>query len=556
MHKPSLRILAACLSGLVLAGCGSGSGDAAPSGNPTDNPAPVTPPVVADWPAVDGGFGVPATTFTLPATLAGKITSDSIYLADIQATFPQVDWANLDRLYIPAGHYKFISIGNLPVRSASRRLVISNTGGQVRVGALGHYYLFNLAGGANWVLTGRYDPVSKTGDAAYPGHRGGSFANTQGRYGIVIDDEFTSSGVSGLAVRGGATDFEIEYVEIARTEFAGIMAKTDSTASATMANVALHDNYIHDTGSEGLYIGSTQAQPQHQIRDWRIYNNRILRTGTEAIQLGQLGGTNDVHHNVFGPAAIDWRAAFQDYQDNNFQIGIREGELRVHDNIFVGSAGSMVSFFAHEVSGDATAANVGVTFSRNYFSGMRNLGMYVNATALPGMSYRFDANVWRAWRFERNQVYTNETAPDHLLRIANTATPISFTGGEWRGPAKFANVLASGEGTSGNVSGSGNTRADVEAVRFVNAGLPDGFDPLRLEMWTDVATRGGNTPVSYEAGFIVMHMGVPYRCKLSPCAAGQVPDANPATWEALSPFADDVRVVPGSRFAGWGVVPQ
>jgi hypothetical protein len=548
-----LRRLTAWLAALALAACGSGGGDDTPP--PSAPPAP-SPPPVTGWPTGDGAFGAPASTFTLPATLAGKITADSIYLADVQATFPQVDWATLDRLYIPAGHYRFIHIGNLPVRSAGRRLVITNTGGQVRVGALGHHYLFNLAGGANWVLTGRYDPVSKTGDAGYPGHRGGQFAHTQGRYGIVVDDAFTSSGVSGLAVRGGATDFEIEFVEIARVEFAGIMAKTDSTAQATMSNVALHDNYIHDTGSEGLYIGSTQAQPQHQIRNWRIHNNRILRTGTEAIQLGQLGGTNEVHHNVFGPAAIDWRAAFQDYQDNNFQIGIREGELRVHDNIFIGSAGSTVSLFAQAVNGDATAGNVGIAFSRNYFSDMRNLGMYVNNVALPGMNYRFENNVWRAWRFERNQVYAGDTAPGHLLRVANTTTPVSFSGDTWSHPTGFINVLAGGSGTSGNVSGSGNMRTEVEAVRFVDAGLPDGFDYLTLEMWTDVATRGGNAPVSYAQGFLVMHNGAPYRCRLSPCPAGVVPEGNPATWEALAPFADDVRVVPGSRFEGRGLVPQ
>jgi len=547
--RREIRTVAAWWLCLALVACGgSGGTPAEGAGDP--------PPPQAGWPTGDGAFGAPATTFTLPASLAGKITSDSIYLADIQATFPDVDWAQLDRLYIPAGHYKFISIGNLPVRSASRRLVISNSGGQVRVGALGHYYLLNLSGGANWVLTGRYDPVSKTGDAAYPGHRGGRFAHSQGTYGIVVDDAFVASGVSGLAVHGGATDFEIEYVEIARVAFAGIMAKTDNSASATMSNVALHDNYIHDTGSEGLYIGSTQAQPQHPIRGWRIHNNRILRTGTEAIQLSQLSGTNEVHHNVFGPAAIDWRAAFQDYQDNNFQIGIRDGELRVHDNLFIGSAGSTVSFFAHAVAGDATASNVGVTIRGNYFSDMRNLGMYVNSTALPGMSYRFEDNVWRGWRYERNQVYTNETAPEHLLRVANTATPITFSGNAWGGPAQFANVLASGAGTNGNVSGSGNQRVDVEAVRFVDAGLPDGFDYLRLEMWTDVATRGGNAPVTYAQGSIVMHLGTPYRCRLSPCPAGQVPSANPATWEVLAAFADDVRVAPGSRFAGLGLQPQ
>lgn len=548
MRQTDFRALAACLLWLALAGCGGSGGGGMPvgSGDPTPEPA---------WPTGDGGFGTPTTTFTLPASLAGKITADSIYLSDIQASFPGVDWAHLDRLYIRAGHYKFISIGNLPVRSASRKLVITNAGGQVRVGSLGHYYLFNLSGGSNWVLTGRYDPVSLTGDAAFPGHRGGQFANTQGKYGIVVDDAFVQPGVSGVAVYGGATDFEIEYTEIARVDFAGIMAKTDSTASATMSNVALHDNYIHDTGSEGLYIGSTQAQPQHQIRNWKIYNNRILRTGTEAIQLGQLGGLNEVHHNVFGPAAIDWRAAFQDYQDNNFQIGIREGELRVHDNVFIGSAGSAVSFFAHAVAGDATAGNVGVTIKNNYFSDMRGLGMYVNPTALPGMSYRFEDNVWRGWRYERNQVYANETASTHLLRVANTGTPIAFSNNHWSGPVDFSNTLASGSGTNGNVSGSGNDRLAAEAVRFVNAGLPDGFDYLRLEMWTDVATRGGNAPVSYAQGYVVMHLGLPYRCRLASCPSGHVPDANPSTWEPLALFVDDVRVVPGSRFAAMGLAP-
>jgi hypothetical protein len=172
------------------------------------------------------------------------------------------------------------------------------------------------------------------------------------------------------------------------------------------------------------------------------------------------------------------------------------------------------------------------------------------------MSYRFEDNVWRHWRFERDQVYANEAEPGHLLRIANAATPITFSGNTWSGPAQFANLLPGGAGTSGQVSGSANQRAEVEAVRFVEAGLPDGFDYLRLERWTDVATRGGNAPVSYPQGFIVMHQGLPYRCRLSPCASGQVPHAAPSTWEALAPFADDVRVRPGSRFAAIGLQPR
>lgn len=40
------------------------------------------------------------------------------------------------------------------------------------------------------------------------------------------------------------------------------------------------------------------------------------------------------------------------------------------------------------------------------------------------------------------------------------------------------------------------------------------------------------------------------------CAAGVVPAGNAAAWEALAPFADDVRVRPGSRYEGIGLTPQ
>lgn len=510
----------------------------------------------ADWPPIDGVYGVPSLTFTLPASLPGKITDTTIYLADIQATFPEVDWAHLDRLYLRPGHFKFIYIGNLPQRSPDHRLVITNQGGQVRVGGLGHYYLLKLAGGSNWALTGRYDPISLTGDAAYPGHRGGAFANSQGRYGITVDDEHSVESVSGLAIGGRATAFELEYIEITRLGFAGLLAKTDNDGTATMADVSVHDMYIHDTGSEGMYIGSRSGQPQHAIRNWKIFNNRVLRTGTEAIQISQLKGLTDVHHNVFGPAAVDWRAAFQPFQDGNFQIGMREGELRVRNNIFIGAASNLVSMFMEPVAGDATDENRGVRFENNYFSDTRSMGMYLNGTAIPGIDFRFTDNTWRHWRFERDQVYSDAVPYDHLLRVMNTTSPIRFTGTNWDGPEKFSNLLPTGLGTNGNMIGKRNKRIDAKPVSFIDAGLPFGFDYLRLEMWTDVASLGDNQPVTYGQGYIVTHLGQPYRCRLNPCPAGHVPPEHPDTWKPLPPFVDDVRVTPGTRYEALGLQPQ
>lgn len=498
------------------------------------------------WPVEDGRWGTPELVFTLPEASAGG----GLYLPDVQASFPEVDWQNLDRLYIPAGHYSFIRIGNLPERSAESPLIITNTGGQVRVGGLGHYYMLVVGGGSHWILTGRYDPESETGNVDFPGHRGGHFASSQDSYGIMVDDDFVAGSVSGLAV-GNATDFEIEYVEIKEVGFAGMLLKTDNNGDATMENVRLHDNYIHDTGSEGLYIGSTQAQPQHQIRDWTISNNRILRTGTEAIQLGQLAGVTQVYNNVFGPAAIDWRAAFQNYQDNNFQIGLREGHLQVHDNIFIGSAGSMISFFAAQVTGDSSVDNVGATFTNNYFTGMRNLGMYVNNVALDNMTYRFENNVFANYRYDRDQVY-DQTPYDHLLRLANATTPVQLLSNSWQGPEKFTNVVA-GNGTSGNVESSNNLNQVAESLAFVNSGYPQGLNLLDLEMWTDVATLGGDAPVNYSQDMYVMHLGVAYRCIQTQCASGKVPPDNPDVWQPVDAFADDVRVQPGTTWEQLGL---
>ncbi|WP_185236118.1 right-handed parallel beta-helix repeat-containing protein [Teredinibacter franksiae] len=543
---------------VLFTACGGGGSDgesaAATSLTPTTvpsitptldpNPTPTLPPL--EWPIEEGRFGTSGLSFTLP----GPRADGGLYLPDVQASYPDVDWQAIDRLYIQAGHYSFLRLGNLPERTETNRLIITNIGGQVRVGGLGHYYMLVVSGGSNWVLTGRYDAQSETGDIDFPGHRGGQFTHTQDQYGIMVDDDFVRESVSGLSV-SDASNFEVEYVEIKEVGFAGMTMKTDNNGDAVMDGVLLHDNYIHDTGSEGLYIGSTQAQPQHQIRDWQIYNNRILRTGTEAIQLGQLGGHNEVRNNVFGPAAMDWRAAFQTYQDNNFQIGIREGFLNVQNNIFIGSADSSISFFAHEVDGDETDNNVGVTFESNYFTGIRNFGMYMNNRTLAGMTYRFSENAFGGYHYMRDEVYNHEN-PGHLLRIANGTTPIELVNNTWFGPQSFTNSLEN-NGVSNNIQSTNNTNVEPEALSFVDSGLPDGFNYLTLEMWTSVSTLGDKNTVTYQQNDVVMHLGLPYRCDVAVCESGMTPPDHSDLWTALPAFADDVRIVPGTVWSELGI---
>ena len=444
----------------------------------------------------DGEWGTPQFTLTIPAPPAGQ----GLYLIDIQASYPDVDWNTLDRIYLEGGEYKFLRIGNLPMRSPERPLIITNTNGQVRVGGQDHYYLLVLSGGSNWILTGKHDPISLTGDAAFPGHRGNNYAETRGTYGILVDDDFRSFGTgnSGIAVGSQVpvgivnpptTDFEISFIEIREVGFAGMSIKTDDD-TVPMNNVYIHDNYIHDIGSEGLYIGSTQPAPQHPFNGLHIENNRVLRTGTEALQIGQLGDGCKVNNNVFALAAIDWKNAFQAFQDSCSQIGIRYGRSSIHNNIFIGSANSKISFFGQE-RGDPHLPRDGMTIRDNYYSSFRFLGAFMGGDADGVSAYHLRRNVFRQFDFQRDEVYAGAVHPGHLIRVhAAQTNEIRLVDNVFDEPSlELVNGLG-GElnGTVGNVTATGNVRAAVSPVIFHDfMGLPADVDYLLIERWTSTS---------------------------------------------------------------------
>lgn len=529
-------------SGTPVSGTPTGSPTGPTTGTPTGSTTPST------WPLALGRWGTPTDTLTLPDVPDGE----GLYYPDLQASFPDVDWATLDRLYIPAGSYSFLNLGNLPDRDPADPLVITNLGGQVHVGSHDHHYLFVIGGGSGWVLTGRPDPDSATGDPGFPGHWEGAYANSAGTYGILVDDAFVRDSVSGIAVGGGATAFEIEFVEVTRVGFAGMLIKTDNDASATMKDVVIHDTYVHDTLSEGFYIGSTQAQPQHLIVGLELHNNRVLRTGTEAIQVGQTGGGIRLHHNVFGPSAVHWKDAFQPFQDGNLQLGVRTGTVEVDHNLFLGAAGSMIGVFPSDVAGDTWPAAWEVSVHDNHLAHTRERFVYLQNTGLPGLTHRYAANSFRARDFQRDELDPANTPGNELIR---TFTPDSLVieDNHWDATVDLSNPLPDGNGTNGNASGSGNVAGPVEPVAFRDAGLADDFDLLKIEVWTAVAGLGDGSPVTYELGDIALVDGQPWECTLATCAAGNAPPDTPSEWAALPPFPDDVRVVPGTAYDGLGL---
>ena len=491
-----------------------------------------------------GGFDPPETTFTLPVP-DGELPA--LYHPELTDEFPDVDFTTLDRLYLPAGEYRSVLLGGLPERSAERPLVITNAGGQVRVGGDAANYVFVINGGSNWVLTGRYDEAGETGDADFPGHAEGDFAHSQGSYGIFIDDAFSKEGLSGLAIGGGATDFELEMLEVTRAEFAGIIAKTDDDGDATMHNVRVHDVYIHDVGSEGIYFGSTQAQPQHSFENLKIYDNRFLRTGTEALQVGQQGDGTEIHHNVLGPAAIRWRSAFQQYQDGNVQYGQRYGSSSFHHNIVIGTGDLFVEFFPTPVDGDPSSAGEEVSFTDNYFSDTSSSGVYTHADET-GVTVRFEHNLFRGFYFDYDSVYPDATEPVQVFGVgSNTLNPHVLRDNVNDSPYPFIMWLFDSVTNENNVS---ETIPPVKFRDFMNEDID--ANVRRVEWWTDRATlHPDQAVVRYEAGAYVMHLGTLYRAKIDNEEAP--PDSSPDAWEALPPPADDVRLSDDSPHSGLGL---
>ncbi len=163
-----------------------------------------------------------------------------------------------------------------------------------------------------------------------------------GDSGIEYGFKITSAPANGLTIVNKSSDFEIDHVEITGAPLSGIKVDTPATCSDgstsdwrvydydgdgieigdlddvinrsnfTIHNSVLHDNYVHDVGTEGIYVGSSFysegsllncASGPERVYDpllvgVYIYGNRVQDTGWDGIQAGSAIETCDIHHNA------------------------------------------------------------------------------------------------------------------------------------------------------------------------------------------------------------------------------------------------------------------
>jgi len=227
--------------------------------------------------------------------------------------------------------------------SEDNPIIFINDGGQVNINT--------TEWGAIRFVNCKFIKITGTGDA-----------NTH--YGFKLQ-----GGTSGLSFEEYSSDVEIEYIEIeglAETFF-GIYAKKDFSGNVEMPypifnNLSIHDNYIHDV-AEGMYIGETTA-PGMEFRHLRIYNNIIINTQRESLQIGNSVDDIEIYNNFFLNTGIENMKT----QNNNLQIGVNSVGL-VYNNVIIESKGYGVIVLG---KGDITLENNYISNSQGIYIDDRN----------------------------------------------------------------------------------------------------------------------------------------------------------------------------------------
>ena len=280
---------------------------------------------------------------------------------------------------VEAGERPFLILEDF-VGTEAAPIVIKNCGGQVKIANddKGYGLLINAS---------RYFRVTGTGDPAF-------------EYGFDVSASRTGPDYSGSGVPVGdlSSDYELDHIEVHHTGFAGFILKTESRCDGTanlgafvQKNTRVHHTYVHDTGGEGFYVGSTgyggrefdcSGTPTvlypHEHDGVYLYANRIENTGWDGLQVGVTPKNCEVYANLIvnvGTTATDM------VQTRGIQIG-GASACKIYDNTLIG--GPTIGIFVLGAADTWVANNLIVDFGED--------GMYGNdqqLDAIAGSSYVF-----------------------------------------------------------------------------------------------------------------------------------------------------------------------
>ncbi len=206
------------------------------------------------------------------------------------------------------------------------------------------------------------------------------------KYGIEVAR--TGDGAMGVDVGSYSTNFEIAGLEIHNTGFCGIMAKTNGAIGWTLYDLHIHDNYIHDTHGEGMYIGETKT-PSHELKGVKVHNNLVVGTGWDLWQIANVTEDVEVYNNTFwdggknnelyqnkGLQIGNWSVG--KYYNNvigrtrsNFAIVMPMGDVEIYNTYFDG-ADTIDDYGIFSDDRSMSSANLKISYKDNWFRSFKN----------------------------------------------------------------------------------------------------------------------------------------------------------------------------------------
>ncbi len=390
------------------------------------------------------------------------------------------------KLLIKGGTYEHIWF-NLPgiVGTKKNPVIITNYEGQVRLifdpdTTSPKKDRFFVQGSKNFKVTGKYDPTKKTGDPRFRGHDGTwGWSFLADKYGFLMDNAWKTKTYA--CFKGDQTYFEVEYTESRNGGFAGFSLKNDDPPNPSVPmDINIHDNYIHDLHSEAFYVGKNLTEcAQHNIIG-RIWNNLMVRSGTESLQVSNIGNKFATYNNTIVLSAIDWKSPFQNFQNKGNQLGAKQGVFDYYGNMNYGTGMangdvSIIGNLCHPGSVDKP-----VTFKNNTFAFARERSWYIfnntgdrtdNITPLV-----FDDNIWHMPDNQAGEVYLNDQA--NTNDILNNQRD----GGVYVKNNKYtlSKPFLTGKPVEENIN---NTQIAWVQPEFEGSGFHPDLDPRAIEIW-------------------------------------------------------------------------
>ena len=467
------------------------------------------------------------------------------------------------KILIKGGKYDAIWIECNSIGTPKNPIVITNYDGQVETKHI------KIAGMSHFKLTGKYDPKGKTGDSRYRGHAVG-YAYSQEKYGFFINGqwqnnskfllEVTSKKIKGTESRQMSSNFELEYIESGNGGYSNVIKANNEKYISE--NIKIHDCYIHDTNGEGIYMGNTSTKgDQGVFRNVEIYNNRILRTGLDALQLVQTAGESKIHNNVLD-GGMKWRSSFMDSQDFGASLSFVSGGVEFYNNIIINGGNALFQIFLEKENWyNHTGKSKEINVHNNLFLCSRSgLGAYIGPykANFEELTLVISNNDFVASGFQYNKLHEDKDEAKYMI-IGGYAGKGTLNNNKWmKGNAKKDFFSTNFE--TGYTTGQNET-ANIEQVVFENYST-NGYGFSFFELWTDklnIGKQKGN-PVKYEPGDVVSWKSNVYLCSKTNTNVEPGVNSDSEKYWRLIKFnngksnlpADDVRLKPNNAHAKKG----